>query len=198
VGISPAAAVEVRIHAGTARSDAEPHETPAAPPATTDVLVFHAPSDTTRLVGLLERCDHLLAGWWRLVPRYARLGRPPAVVILSRDSASAARLAELADPILVACLARIGEPPDRWLYPGRSGIVFASESDLHDRQLDGWRAADLPPTVRRRVTGLESDAPLARGSDSPAGIRRGPIVGLAGAGERPPTGGPARPPAPWR
>jgi hypothetical protein len=198
VGISPAAAVEVRIHAGTARSDAEPHETPAAPPATTDLLVFHAPSDTTRLVGLLERCDHLLAGWWRLVPRYARLGRPPAVVILSRDSASAARLAELADPILVACLARIGEPPDRWLYPGRSGIVFASESDLHDRQLDGWGAADLPPTVRRRVTGLESDAPLARGSDSPAGIRRGPIVGLAGAGERPPTGGPARPPAPWR
>jgi len=171
-GLSPAGAVELRVGGASGRR-------------TTDLLVFHEPPDPARAVGLLERCDHLVAGWWRALPRYARLGAPPTVVILGRDHASTRRLAELADGVLVACLARIGEPADRWAYPSRAGVVFAVEPDLHHGALDGWRVAPLPPAVRD-----DSDRPAAE-------LRWGPVVELGDpAGEQAATGHSR--PAPWR
>jgi hypothetical protein len=135
VGVSPAAVVEVRVVSEGGR-------------ATTDLLVFHEPRDQAAAVALLERVDHLLAGWWRSVPRYARLGGPPTVVILAGDEDAARALGSVADGILIACLARIGDHPSAWAYPGRAGVVFAAEGDLHAGLLDGWRVADLPPAVR--------------------------------------------------
>jgi hypothetical protein len=176
-GVTPAAAVELRLGCPGTRT-------------TADLLVFHAPPDATRAVGLLERCDHLLAGWWRLVPRYARLGGPPTVVILSATSAAARAAAELADPILVACLARIGEPPGRWVYPGRSGVVFAAEPDLHDGRLGGWHLAELPPTIR--VAAASTDADLR-----PGAAHWGGVVDLAEPPARDAALG-TPPPAPWR
>jgi hypothetical protein len=142
VGVSPDAAVELRVRSGVRDQ-------------TTDLLVFNRPRDTASVGDLLERLDHLAAGWWRLVPRYVRLGRPPTVVIVSEDRESAKRLADVADRILVACLARIGEPPGQWAYPGRGCVVFAAEPDIHEGVLDGWRVPELPPSVRSRTGGPE-------------------------------------------
>jgi hypothetical protein len=205
VGLSPAAAVELRV---------QPSRGP------TDLLVFHAPPDEGSAVGLLERCDHLLAGWWRLVPRYARFGAPPVVVILSPDHHAPRRLAAVADPILVACLARIGQPPQHWDYPGRAGVVFAAESDLHAGVLEGWRLAELPPVARQRGEAVEPDVrqrgeavepvvrqpgeavepadPAAGGDRQPLELRRAPIVELADAPTGPPDSANPRSQAPWR
>ncbi|MGI8803509.1 MAG: hypothetical protein ACR2KV_15325 [Solirubrobacteraceae bacterium] len=116
--------------------------------ATTDLLVFRDPAKPAETVALIERCDHLIAGWWRLVPRYARLGSPPTAVIVCRDGDRATELAAFADRILVACLARIGQPPEDWGYPGRRGVVFAAERDLHDGRFVAWRVPLLVPTLR--------------------------------------------------
>jgi hypothetical protein len=176
VGVRPAAAVEVRVG-------------PATRTATTnELLVFHEPPNAGRSVSLLERCDHLVSGWWRLVPRYTRLGGPPTVVILASDPDAARRLAELADQILVACIARIGEPPHRWAYPGRNGVVFAAESDLHHGSLHGWRAAELPPAVRADA-GRDSGRRPTR-----LDLRWTPVVELADPGAPPKS----RPATPWR
>jgi hypothetical protein len=182
-GVSPASAVELRV----GRAGGE----------TTDILVFHEPADVDRGVGLLERCDHLLTGWWRLVPRYARLGGRPTVVIVSRDSESAVRLAELADRILIACIARIGEPPDLWEYAGREGVVFVAEADVHRRGLDGWRVAGLPPAVRA-AAGPGSAGRPAAGGGLPADLRWGRVVDVADATSDSAATRPGGPAAPWR
>jgi hypothetical protein len=179
VGVSPAAAVELRV-------------ADDGGPSTSDLLVFHEPLTPAGAVALLERVDHLVAGWWRLVPRYARLGRPPAVVIVAGDGPSARALGSLADRVLIACLARIGEHPSVWAYPGREGVVFAAEADLHAGVFDGWRVADLPPAVRS-AGGLGGPEDAADGRE----LRRGPIVDLA---EVFPTDEPGKPgqAVPWR
>jgi hypothetical protein len=180
VGVSPAAAVEVRVACDAGL-------------ATTDLLVFHEPADPSGAVALLERVDHLVAGWWRLVPRYARLGGPPTVVIVASDRDAARTLGGLADGILVACLARIGEQPGRWAYPGREGVVFAAEGDVHRGLLDGWRVAALPPAVR---SGQRSGGPpSAAGSGN---LRRGAIVELAGPLVPSEEVGKPGPAPPWR
>ena len=178
VGVSPDAAVELRIRS-------------AGRDQTTDLLVFNRPRETTGVFDLLERLDHLVAGWWRLVPRYVRLGRSPTVVIVSGDRDSARELAALADPILVACLARIGEPPDRWAYPGRGGVVFAAEPDIHRGVVDGWRVAELPPSVRSRTDASES-------TDRRDAPRWGPIVELADPADPSGDASAKAPRAPWR
>jgi hypothetical protein len=200
IGVSPAAAVEVRVRrvpgqptvdlgGGSAGSTIDLRG--ASGELTTDLLVFHGPADPGEAVRLLERLDHLLAGWWRLVPRYSRLGTPPTVVILAPDPDTSIRLAEQADPVLIACLARIGEPPERWPYPARAGVVFASEPDVHRGVLDGWRVAELPPAVR---AGTDGSPPAGRAAE----LRRHPIVDLAAPTTTDPLTGKPPPPPPWR
>jgi hypothetical protein len=129
--------------------------------AVTDLLLFTDPRDRARSVALVERCDHLIAGWWSHVPRYARLGAPPTAVILCRDHDSATGFARLADEILVACHARIGTPPEAWAYPGREGVVIAVERDLHEGRLVGYRVPPVGAAVRRERTGTLRCEPIA-------------------------------------
>jgi Replication-relaxation len=104
----------------------------------------------------LERYDHLLAGWSVCVPRFARhgagSGRPnPLVVFLCRDRPRARQCARLADHVLCACRAYAGEHPSEWEYPGRAGILFASERDAHEGLLLAYGVPHLPPEVRSAV-----------------------------------------------
>jgi hypothetical protein len=86
----------------------------------------------------LERYDHLLSGWWRAVPRYARLGVAPLLVVVCDDGR---RLARAADAVLGATLARIGEDPLDWARPGRERVRFVDEAAVHAGRLAAWRVA---------------------------------------------------------
>ncbi len=112
----------------------------------------------------LERYDHLLAGWSVCVPRFARhnagrAGASPTVVFICRDRPRARECARRADHALRACRAYAGEHPREWEYPGRAGIVFASERDVHEGLLLVYGVPHLPPEVRNAVA---HDAPRAR------------------------------------
>jgi Replication-relaxation len=112
-----------------------------------------------RAVGKLARYDHFLAGWSVHVARYGpRLEATALVVFVCRDRARARECARLADPVLRACRAYAGEYPFDWEYPGREGIVFVSERDVHEGVLSGYGVPRLPPAVR--VTAAHGD-PLA-------------------------------------
>ena len=115
------------------------------------------------VVAKLERYDHLLAGWSVCAPRFARgdagLGRSPMVVFLCRDRPRARECARRADALLRACRAYAGEHPREWEYPGRAGIVFASERDAHEGLLLVYGVPSLPPAVRSAVA---DDDPRAR------------------------------------
>jgi hypothetical protein len=107
-----------------------------------------------RGAGKLERYDHLLAGWSVHTTRYGRrLGAPPAVVFVCRDRARARECARGADAVLTACRAYAGEYPADWEYPGREGILFVAERDIHEGLLRGYGLPRLPPEVRVSVTG---------------------------------------------
>ncbi|MGA2470569.1 MAG: hypothetical protein ABSG64_07765 [Solirubrobacteraceae bacterium] len=145
--VRPSAVAELSIDDGRARR--------------VDLLV-------TRQVGAelnwLERYDHLLSGWWRVVPRYARSGEPPLVVVICRDEAHARRCAVRADALLCATLARIGAAPGDWERPGRSRIHFAAEGDIHAGSLAAWRVPEGPPAPGGAVLAeplLVALAPLA-------------------------------------
>ncbi len=55
-----------------------------------------------------------------------------------------------AEPITcsTACRAYAGEYPLDWEYPGRAGIVFASERDVHEGCLLAYGVPRLPREVR--------------------------------------------------
>ena len=110
-----------------------------------DVLLVWDPPDP---VVMLEACDHLLSGWWRTVARYRRLGAPPRVVVVCADEEAAFVRAVLADSVLSACLARPGLAAQQWERPGRCGIVFAAEADVHRGSLAAWAVPALPPPLR--------------------------------------------------
>jgi hypothetical protein len=102
-----------------------------------------------RAAAKLERYDHFLAGWSVHVTRYGRrLEALPVVVFVCRDRARARECARRADPVLRACRAYAGEYPFDWDYPGRRGIVFAAERDIHEGLLRAYRVPALPPEVR--------------------------------------------------
>ena len=164
--IRPDAIVEVPTRAGEhavfaddddAREDAH-NETPAgggASPATwrassVDVIVeLDDRLPGGRAAAKLERYDHFLAGWSVHLSRYGRrLQALPVVVFVCRDRARARECARRADPVLRACRAYAGEYPFDWDYPGRQGIVFAAERDMHEGLLQAYRVPALPPEVR--------------------------------------------------
>ena len=110
-----------------------------------DLLVVRERRDSS---GWLERYDHLLSGWWRAVPRYARTRTPPLLVVLCADDERARECALLADRLLCATLARIGADPLDWERPGRSRIRFADESEIHAGSLAAWQVPRQPPALR--------------------------------------------------
>jgi hypothetical protein len=126
----------------------------------------------------LERYDHLVSGWWRTVPRYARLAAPPFVIVLCRDEARALACVREADALLCATLARIGADPLEWERPGRALIRFAAEATLHEGSLAAWQVPLHPPALR----GGDSAEPVAvdlapiaiAGASGPSGEARPP------------------------
>jgi hypothetical protein len=155
--VRPDAVVELR-RAGTGRERS-------------DLLVV---SDRGGEATWLERYDHLLGGWWTTVPRYARLGAAPAVVVLCADAGRALHCAQVADEVLTATLARIGETPAEWERPGRAGIHFATEADAHAGSLTALRVAAVPPALRgpgiveaRRVELIAAHAETMAGPPPP-------------------------------
>jgi hypothetical protein len=129
-----------------------------------DLLVEH--DDRLASVGgaaKLERYDHLVSGWAEHLPRYGRrLGRPPVVAFVCRDAARARECARVADPVLTACQAYAGDYPVDWRYPGRAGIVFAAERDVHEGRLVAYGVPALPPELRVAHAGGD---PAARACD---------------------------------
>ncbi|HEV3319220.1 MAG TPA: replication-relaxation family protein [Solirubrobacteraceae bacterium] len=107
---------------------------------------------TGRAAGKLERYDHLLAGWSVHTKRYGpRRGALPLVVFVCRDRARARECTRRADAVLSACRAYAGEYPADWEYPGREGILFVAERDVHEGCLHGYGVPRLPPEVRVSV-----------------------------------------------
>jgi Replication-relaxation len=104
----------------------------------------------------LERYDHFLAGWSAHTRRYGgRSAVAPRVVFVCRSRARARECARAADSVLNACRAYAGEYPFDWEYPGRTGILFAAERDVHEGSLHAYGVAALPPEVR--VTAARGD-----------------------------------------
>ncbi len=104
---------------------------------------------TGRAAAKLERYDHLLAGWWSRTKRYVpQRGVLPRVVFVCRDRPRARECARRADAVLTACRAYAGEYPADWEYPGRDGVVFVAERDVHEGSLCGYGVPRLPPEVR--------------------------------------------------
>jgi hypothetical protein len=129
--VRPAAVVELVLQAASA--------------ARTDLLVVR---DRGGDPGWLSRYDHLVSGWWRTVPRYARLEAPPLVVVLCADAEAAERCARAADAVLCATLARIGADPRDWQRDGRRLIRFVAEGDIHAGSLAALRVPAHPPALR--------------------------------------------------
>jgi hypothetical protein len=127
-------------------------------------------------IALLVALDHLLSGWWRDVARFSRRGEPPIAVVICESEQRALECAALADAVLLAAVGRVGVPAQRWERPGRAGIRFAVEGDLHRGSLTALRVPPLPPQLRAGAAQPE----------------RGPIVQL------PPGGGGSAAPPPWR
>jgi hypothetical protein len=115
-----------------------------------DLLVeFDDRLPTGRAAGKLERYDHLLTGWSVHIKRYSpRRGALPLVIFVCRDRARARECTRRADAVLTACRAYAGEYPADWEYPGRDGVLFVAERDMHEGRLHGYGVPRLPPEVR--------------------------------------------------
>ena len=119
----------------------------------------------------LERYDHLVSGWWRAVPRYARTGAAPSVVVLCAGSEPARDRARSADGVLCATLARIGSDPLDWERPGRALIRFADPAAAHAGSLVAWQLPRHPPALR---SGAEDELLAVELVTPPAAARSTP------------------------
>ena len=126
-----------------------------------DLLLVADPGGA-RVVATLEAYDHLVSGWWRTVERYRRAGGPPSVVVLCASEDRARELAGIADQALTACLAEIGVSPREWQRPGRAGIHFAVEADMHRGLALAWRVPPLPPALRPATAEPQSPVVFAQ------------------------------------
>jgi len=137
--LEPGAVVELRSGRGQIRVDL--------------LVVWEARRPCAHVARQLERCDHLLAGWWRAVPRYARhLEAPPLVVVVCPNFDRAQATCALADDILTSCEAYAGQPPAEWRHPGRERIAFGAERDVHEGRLVALGVPLLPPALRHADT----------------------------------------------
>jgi hypothetical protein len=60
--------------------------------------------------------------------------------------------------VLTACRAYAGEYPADWEYPGRAGILFVAERDIHQAVLLAYRVPPLPLPVRVGLAGADVHA----------------------------------------
>ena len=92
-------------------------------------------------------------------------------MFVCRDRTRARECARRADAVLTACRAYAGEYPVDWEYPGREGILFVAERDVHEGRLRAYGVPRLPPEVR--VSAAHGDP---RAGESAAEPRELPAV----------------------
>ena len=57
---------------------------------------------------------------------------------------------------------RIGVAPEDWQRPGRHGLHFVAEADLHRGELTAWTVPRLPPALRAGSTCEPLRVPFAQ------------------------------------
>jgi hypothetical protein len=148
--VRPHAVVELSAEAAARIAGAED----GAAGLAIDVLVeFDDRPPTGPGAAKLERYDHFLSGWSTHLRRYGTRGEAtPTVVFVCRDRARARACARAADQLMRACRAYAGEYPFDWEYPGREGVLYAAERDVHEGLLRAYGIPRLPPEVRVAAT----------------------------------------------
>jgi hypothetical protein len=101
----------------------------------------------------LRRYDGLISGWSGMLGRYKALGTPPVVVFVCEDERRALSLVRIADRAVTARLAKPGTEETEWPHPGRRGMFFAVERDLHQGSLEALALPPQPPDLRERLDG---------------------------------------------
>ena len=89
-------------------------------------------------------------------------------MVLCESEDRARELAGTADEALTACLAEIGVSPREWQRPGRAGIHFAAEADMHCGLALAWRVPPLPPALRLATAEPQSPVEFAQLPPGPA------------------------------
>ena len=62
----------------------------------------------------------------------------------------------LADRVVTARLAKPGAAETDWPHPGRRGMFFALERDIHHGSLQALALPELPPELRVRLDGRKA------------------------------------------
>ncbi len=101
--------------------------------------------------------DGLISGWARLVGRYKKGDLVPMVVIVSEDEHGLLNVLKIADSALTTRIAKAGTDEMSWPHPGRRGILFAVERDIHEGSLRALALPEHPPEVRIRAEGAAGE-----------------------------------------
>jgi hypothetical protein len=88
-----------------------------------------------------------------MLSRYRTLGTPPMVVFVCEDERALLSLVRIADRVLTARIAKAGTDELEWPFPGRRGILFVLERDIHQGSLRALAVPEHPPELRMRLEG---------------------------------------------
>jgi hypothetical protein len=97
--------------------------------------------------------DGFISGWGRMLSRYRKGDVIPMVVFVSEDERGLLRLLKIADSAVTTRIAKAGTDQLSWPHPGRRGILFAVERDIHDGSLRALALPEQPPELRVQVGG---------------------------------------------
>ena len=97
--------------------------------------------------------DAFLCGWSLAHPRYGTQGTRPAVVFVSPNNQAALACAREADELMTGRIGVMGSTPNHWYCAGRDHLFFATEADIHHRDLRALALPAQPPGLRERLTG---------------------------------------------
>lgn len=100
--------------------------------------------------------DGLISGWGQMLSRYRKGDVVPMVVFVSEDERSLLTLLKIADGALTTRVAKAGTDELSWPHPGRRGILFAVERDIHEGSLRALALPEHPPELRVRAGGPEA------------------------------------------
>jgi hypothetical protein len=106
----------------------------------------------------LRRYDGLISGWSGMLDRYRTLGTPPVAAFVCDSEQSAMNLLRIADRVVTARLAKPGTEETEWPHPGRRGMFFLVERDMHSESLEALQLPEFPPELRERLQGAKGRA----------------------------------------
>jgi hypothetical protein len=100
--------------------------------------------------------DGLISGWGRMLSRYRKGDATPMVVFVSDDERGQLTLLKIADSALTTRIAKAGTDELSWPHPGRRGILFAVERDIHEGSLRALALPEHPPDLRAKAGGPDA------------------------------------------